>query len=192
VEASTDTSMPSSVVASGKVQLPDHPGFWCGELNEKLAEQLIARTLDAGDIRLREMTHDLARFSSSGQLKNWRPGRDLVCLQDDDETLFGLGWLADKALPERDDYFDPELMRERSPDLTCAIRTYGPARGRGLLTLAFAETSLEILLRRRPRATSIWYETKAANDAARALGRQMGFTEVSGEEGGSVIGVRFL
>lgn len=192
MEASADTSMPTSVVSSSKVPLPDHPGFWCSEPNERLVQALIVRTLDVEDVRLREMTHDLARFSSGGQLERWRPGRDLLFLHDEAETLLGLGWLADKPLPRRDDYLDPELMRERSPNLTCAIRTYGPARGRGLLTQAFAQTSLEMLLSRHPRATSIWYETKAANDAARALGRQMGFAEVSGEEGGSVIGVRFL
>jgi hypothetical protein len=163
----------------------------CAELDEELAVALIERTLDPGDVRLREMTRDLGRFSSSGQLDRWKPGRDLICLQDDAGSLLGVLWVASKPLPERDDYLDPELLRQREPRLTCAIRTYGRARGRGLLTKRFAEHALEELLRRRSEPLSVWYETKAANTGARALGRQLGFFEASGEAGGTVVGVRF-
>lgn len=171
------------------VPVPGHPGFWCTELDESLAKSLIERTLDPEDVRLREMTRDLARFASSGRLEQWRPGRDLLCLVDDAGSLHGFGWLAEKPLPKRDDYFDPEQLRREDPRLTCAIRTYGETRGRGLLTKAFAECALDILLRRRTHGP-IWFETKARNAMARALGRQLGFAEVSGEEGGTVIGLR--
>jgi len=178
-------------VVSGPVSLSDHPGFHCCELDEELAEALIARTLDPADVRLREMTRDLTRFSSRGQLARWRPGRDLVCLRSDAGGLSGVFWVVDKPLPERNDYFEPDAMRERAPRLTCAIRTYGAARGRGLLTKAFAERALEELLRRRGGSPSIWYQTKAENLEARALGRQLGFFEASAEDDGTVIGVRF-
>jgi hypothetical protein len=179
-------------VASGPVSLSDHPGFQCCDLDEELAEALIARTLDPADVRLREMTRDLNRFSSMGQLAQWRPGRDLLCLRTIAEGLLGVFWVVDKPLPERNDYFEPDVLLERAPSLTCAIRTYGAARGRGLLTKAFAECALEELLRRRGGSPSVWYQTKAENHEARALGRQMGFFEASGEEDGTVIGVRFL
>lgn len=170
--------------------IPEHPGFWCAELNDDLAESLIERTLDREDVRLREMTRDLGRFSSMGQLEGWRPGRDLLCLQDDGGLLLGVVWVADKPLPQRDDYFESERLREQAPTLTCAIRTYGPARGRGLLTKAFAEHALEELLRRRGGSQPIWYQTKAQNQEARSLGHQLGFFEVSGEADGTVIGIR--
>lgn len=172
------------------VELPGHPGFSCTELDEHLAEALIARTLDSSDLRLREMTRDLARFSSSGQLAEWRPGRDLICLEDEARSLLGIVWVTDKPLPERDDYFDLASLREQRPSVTGAIRTYGRARGRGVLTMIFAKYALEALLRRRPEPTSLWYETRAHNLGARALGRQLGFSEVSGEAGGRVVGVR--
>jgi GNAT superfamily N-acetyltransferase len=163
--------------------------LWCSGLDERLAEQLIERTLDKRDVRLREMTHDLSRFSSGGQLEQWRPGRDLVCLQDEGGTLLGVIWVAEKPMPERDDYFDPELIRRRGPRLTFAIRTYGVARGHGLAK-AFSDYALDFLVRDRPRPHGIWYQTKAANAAARRLGDSLGFFEASGEEGGTVVGVR--
>gem|GEM_PF-4307029 len=169
--------------------LPGHPELVCSALDDGLAQALIARTLDTSDVRLREMTHDLERFSSEGQLMEWRPGRDLICLTNLTRVLLGVFWVADKSLPERDDYLDPERLRALDPNLTCAIRTYGPARGHGLLTKKFAEHALEELLRLR-RERRVWYETKADNLGARALGRQMGFVEVSGEAGGRVVGVR--
>jgi GNAT superfamily N-acetyltransferase len=171
-----------------KVALPGHPGLWCSGLDERLAEALIARTLDPSDVRLREMTHDLSRFSSAGELAQWRPGHDLVCLQDDAGTLLGVTWIAKKAMPARDDYFDPELMR-RGPRLTVAIRTYGEARGHGLAE-AFVRHALERLLRDRPEGRSLWFQTKATNAAVRRLAWKMGFVEASGEEGGTVVGIR--
>lgn len=171
--------------------LPGHPGFWCSELDDRLAQLLIARTLDSSDLRLREMTRDLARFSSEGQLARWRPGRDLLCLADDEGSLLGLTWIADKPVPERDDYLDPELMRRCDPQITGAIRTYGVVRGRGVLTKDFADFSRRKLLRGHPAPGPVWFETKARNTAARALARQTGFVEVSGEAGGTVVGVRF-
>ncbi len=186
-----DTGAPPPATA-GSIPLPGHPELRCSELDDRLAELLIARTLDSEDVRLREMTRDLARFSSKGQLARWRPGRDLLCLEDDTEALLGLTWLADKPLPRRDDYFEPERLRKLDPRLTCALRTYGRARGRGMLTKSWAECSLAELLRRRPEATSVWFETKAGNVWARALARQLGFVEVSGEAGGTVVGLRVL
>lgn len=179
----------ASRLDSGKTGLPGHPGLWCSSLDEQLAELLIERTLDPHDVRLREMTHDLSRFSSEGQLEQWRPGRDLVCLQDDGGSLLGVIWVAEKRMPERRDYFDPELIRRRGPRLTFAIRTYGAARGHGLAK-AFSEYSLDRLFRDRPRPHGVWYQTKAANMAARHLGDTLGFFEASGEEGGTVVGVR--
>lgn len=170
--------------------LPGHTGLWCCGLNETLVESLIERTLDPDDIRLREMTRDLSRFSSSGQLAKWRPGRDLVCLRDAVGSLLGVIWVARKEMPKRDDYFDPDLVRKRGPLTTWAIRTYGPARGHHVAQ-AFSEYALERLLRERPEGRSLWYQTKAANTAARALGKSMGFFEASGEAGGTVIGIRF-
>jgi len=185
-----DAAPPPSVVGEA-VPVPDYQGFWCTELNDELAQALIVRTLDSDDLRLREMTRDLARFSSEGQLTQWQPGRDLLCLQDDAGTLLGVAWLADKPLPQRDDYRNPELMREQNPRVTCAIRTYGRARGRGLLTKAFARYALEELLSRRTKKpAAIWCEMKANNVWARALARQMGFREVSQEAGGTVVGIR--
>jgi hypothetical protein len=189
VETISDT--PPVGVTQGSVPIPGHPGYWCGDLNERLAEALIARTLDAENAHLREMTRDLARFSSAGQLERWRPGRDMLCLQDENGTLAGVGWIADKPLPERDDYFDPERMLELNPRITCAVRTYGSTHGRGLLTKAFAEYSLEALLRRRQEeASPVWIEPKSANVAARALARQLGFEEVSRDASERVIGLR--
>lgn len=178
------------VASSEKEALPGYPGLWCGGLDEGLAELLIERTLDPHDRRLREMTHDLSRFSTSGRLAKWRPGRDLVCLQDAAGSLLGVIWVARKAMPERDDYFDPELIRWRGPRLTWAIRTYGVARGHGIATV-FSEYALDRLLRNRPEGCSLWYQTKAENMAARALGERLGFFEASGEAGGTVVGVRF-
>jgi hypothetical protein len=181
----------SSFAGHGRLALPGHPGLWCSGLNERLAEQLIERTLDRRDVRLREMTQDLSRFSNEGQLELWRPGRDLIFLEDDEGVLMGLTWIADKPLPERDDYFDPELMRGCNPQITVAIRTYGLARGKGVLTKDFADFSRDTLVHRRPDPGPIWFETKAHNKAARSLGRQTKFVEVSGEAGGTVVGVRF-
>ncbi|MET0304833.1 MAG: hypothetical protein ABW196_01220 [Solirubrobacterales bacterium] len=169
--------------------LPGYGGLWCGALDQTLAEALIERTLDPHDVRLREMTHDLERFSSSGQLAEWSPGRDLICLHDAAKSLLGVLWVAAKRMPERDDYFDPELMR-RGPRITLALRTYGVARGHGM-ALAFTEYGLDRLLRDRPEGRSLWYETKAVNTAARALAKRLGFSEASGEAGGTVVGVRF-
>ena len=185
------TDRAATIAEREPAPLPGHPGLWCSELDDNLARALIARTLDSSDVRLREMTRDLARFSSDGQLARWRPGRDLLCLRDDAWSLLGLTWIADKPLPERDDYFDPELLREYDPRITVAIRTYGAARGRGVLTKDFADFSRDKLVARRERPGAIWYETKAANRAARALGKQTKFVEVSGEAGGTVVGVRF-
>ena len=171
--------------------LEGHPGFNCRRLDSRLATELIARTADPADVRLREMTRDLSRFASEERLAQWRPGRRLICLQDPDASLAGLVWIARKPIPERDDYRDPDLIRHRQPAVTCAIRTYGAARGQGFLTKEFAELALETLLREWPDLSpTIWYETKAHNLAARALGRQLGFTEASGEAGGTVVGVR--
>jgi hypothetical protein len=180
----------ASIPAPGSEPVGGHPGFRCAELNDRLVALLIERTHDPDDIRLREMTRDLARFSSEGNLAEWQPGRDLLCLEGEDGSLAGLAWIAEKPLPERDDYFDPGRLRELDPQLTCAIRTYGPARGRGLLTKAFAEHSTARLLRKRPKPVCIWYETKAANVWARALAKQMGFVEMSGDATGTVVGLR--
>lgn len=188
---STTTDREASVAEPASVPLPGHPGFWCSELDDDLAQALIARTLDSSDVRLREMTRDLVRFSSAGQLAAWKPGRDLLCLVDDAGSLLGVQWIADKLLPERDDYFDPQLLRECAPSVTIAIRTYGCARGRGVLTKDFADFSRNKLLDRRDRPDPVWFETKAHNRAARALGKQAGFVEVSGEAGGTVVGVLF-
>lgn len=175
--------------AEGK-PLSGHRGLWCRRgLDDDLAEQLIARTLDPDDVRLREMTHDLSRFSSNGRLARWRPGRDLVCLQDAADVLLGIVWVARKPMPERDDYFDPEQALH-GPPFTWAIRTYGEARGHGL-AYAFSEHALDALLSDRPEGPAVWYETKAANTAARRLGATLGFSEVSGEADGTVVGVRF-
>jgi GNAT superfamily N-acetyltransferase len=176
--------------ASEKSTLPGHPGLWCSGLDENLADSLIARTLDPHDVRLREMTRDLSRFSNSGQLARWRPGRDLVCLQDEAGALLGVIWVAEKQMPAREDYFDPELISRRGPRVTWAIRTYGPARGHGLAK-AFSEYALDRLLRNRPDSRSLWYQTKAVNAAARRLGKTLGFFEASGEAGGTVVGIRF-
>lgn len=184
-----DSARPASV-APGAKPVPENPGFWCSDLDDRLAEALIERTLDPSDIRLREMTRDLSRFSSKGQLVDWRPGRDLLCLQDEAGSLLGVFWVVKKQLPERDDYRCPKRLEELAPDLTCAIRTYGVARGRGLLTKYFAEHALDELLRKHPESRSVWYQRKAENHAARALGRLLGFVEVSGEAGGTVIGLR--
>jgi GNAT superfamily N-acetyltransferase len=135
------------------------------------------------------MTRDLDRFSSSGQLERWRPGRNLVCLQDAAGSLLGVVWVAEKPLPSRDDYFDPELIRCRGPRLTFAVRTYGPARGHGLAR-SFCEYALGRLMRDRADPYSLWYQTKAANAAARRLCKSLGFFEASGEESGTVIGIR--
>lgn len=170
--------------------LPGYPGLWCRELDDELADALIERTLDPRDVRLREMTRDLSRFSSSGRVAEWLPGRDLVCLQDAGRALLGVIWVARKAMPARDDYFDPELVRRRGPRTTWAIRTYGEARGHGV-AVAFSEYALDRLLRERPEGPSLWYQTKAENAAARALGARLGFFEASGEAGGTVIGIRF-
>jgi len=179
----------SGYAEAGESMLPGYPGLWCSGLDERLAELLIARTLDRTDVRLREMTHDLSRFSSSRQLERWHPGRDLVCLQDGERSLLGVIWVAEKQIPERCDYVDPELIRRRAPHWTWAIRTYGIARGHGLAK-SFSEYALERLLRDRPRPHALWYQTKASNAAARHLGSTLGFFEASGEEGGTVIGVR--
>lgn len=181
--ANQDTPNSASTLPQG------FAGYRCRRLDEGLADALIARTLDPGDARLREMTRDLERFSSRGQLDQWRPGRDLLCLEDEEGSLQGVLWVADKPLPERDDWREPRRVREIAPRVTCAIRTYGAARGRGLLTRAFAETALAELLRSRG-ALAVWYQTKAANHGARALGRQLGFFEASGEAGGTVVGIR--
>lgn len=173
------------------MELPGYPGLWCESgLDETLAKKLIARTLDPRDVRLREMTHDLSRFSSSGRLAHWQAGRDLVCLQDGAGSLLGIIWVARKAMPTREDYVDPALVRRRGPRLTWAIRTYGSARGHGLAQ-AFSEHALDRLLHGRPEGRSLWYETKAANAAARSLGLSLGFIEASGEAGGTVVGIRF-
>jgi len=171
--------------------VPGHPGFFCCELDDELARALIARTLDSRDVRLREMTRDLDRFSSVGRLAAWRPGRDLHCLVDEGGSLVGLQWIADKPLPERDDYLDPPMLRRFDPRITVAIRAYGPVRGRGILTKDFGDFSRHILLDRRGWPGPVWFETKAHNRAARALAKQAGFVEVSGEEGGTVVGVLF-
>jgi hypothetical protein len=179
----------AGATTSVKSPLPGFPGLWCSGLDEHLAGLLIERTLDRDDVRLREMTHDLSRFSSSGQLERWRPGRDLVCLQDGESSLLGVFWIAEKRMPERRDYHDPELIRRCGPRITVAIRTYGEARGHGLAK-AFAVYSLTHLFRDRPRPHGAWYETKAANAAVRRLSDAVGFSEVSGEEGGTVVGMR--
>ena len=176
--------------AAGATPLPGQPGFFCGELDHDLAESLVTRTLDSDDIRLREMTRDLTRFSSKDQLAAWRPGRDLLCLHDQAHSLLGLVWVADKPLPRRDDYFDAELLQRCNPRLTCAVRTYGTARGHGILTKEFTQYALGELLRRRAEHSTVWYETKSHNLAARALGRQLGFFEASGDSGQTVVGVR--
>jgi GNAT superfamily N-acetyltransferase len=170
--------------------LPGHPDLRCCGLSEDLVESLIERTLDPADVRLREMTRDLSRFSSGGQLAEWRPGHDLVCLKDAAGELVGVIWVVRKEMPARSDYFDPQLIRERGPRLTWAIRTYGAARGHGI-AYAFSEYALERLLRDRPEGRSLWYQTKAENSAARALGQRLGFFEASGDADGTVIGVRF-
>lgn len=188
---STKIEGETAVAEPASVPLPGHPGFWCCELDDELAQALIARTLDSSDVRLREMTRDLARFSNAGQLASWKPGRDLLCLVDDRRSLLGIQWIADKPLPRREDYSDPELLRDPAPGMTIAIRTYGPARGRGVLTKDFADFSRNKLLDRRGRPGAVWFETKAHNQAARALGKQAGFVEVSGEAGGTVVGVLF-
>ncbi len=170
--------------------LPGYPGLWCSELDEGLAEALIERTLDPSDVRLREMTRDLSRFSSTERLAKWRAGRDLVCLRDEARVLLGVIWVARKAMPRRDDYLHPALVRRRGPRTTWAIRTYGAARGYGVADV-FSEYALDKLLRNRREGRSLWYETKAENRAARALGARLGFFEVSGEAGGTVVGMRF-
>jgi len=83
------------------------------------------------------------------------------------------------------------MLRRVEPRITVAIRTYGAARGRGALTKDFADFSRDGLIHRRESPGPIWFETKARNSAARALGRQTKFVEVSGEAGGTVVGVRF-
>ena len=175
---------------SAEEPLPGHSDLLCCPLTEDLVASLIERTLDPGDVRLREMTRDLSRFSSTGQLTEWRPGHDLVCLKDASGSLLGVIWVAKKKMPERDDYFEPDSMPEHGPPLTWAIRTYGPARGHGV-AYAFSEFALGQLLPKRPEGRSLWYQTKAENRAARALGKHLGFFEASGEAGGTVIGVRF-
>lgn len=145
--------------------------------------------MDPRDESLRAMTRDLSRFSTAGQLAEWLPGHDIVCLQDPAGSLLGVVWVVRKALPERSDYFDPELIRTHGPGLTWAIRTYRPARGRGLSTV-FAEIALERLLDKRGEERSLWYQTKAENTKARNLAKRVGFTEVSGEVDGTVIGIR--
>lgn len=179
-----------ALVLARKEALPGYPGLLCCGLSEDLVTALVARTLDPADVRLREMTRDLSRFSSSGRLAEWRAGRDLVCLCDQVGSLLGVIWVAKKSMPERGDYFDPDLIRRRGPHTTWAIRTYGPTRGHGVAT-AFSEYALDRLLRDRPEGRSLWYQTKAANTAARALGERLSFSEVSGEAGGTVVGVRF-
>jgi hypothetical protein len=176
-------------VSAERVPLPGYGNLWCSNLDKRLAAQLIKRTLDRRDARLREMTHDLSRFSSNGQLEQWWPGRDLVCLQDGTGRLLGVIWIAEKPMPERSDYFNPELIRKHGPLRTVAIRTYGEARGHGLAK-CFCEYSFARILRDQPRPHGIWYETKAANAAARHLGLSLDFFEVSGEEKGTVVGMR--
>jgi hypothetical protein len=180
---------PMTVASDWEEPLPGYSGLWCCGLNESLAEALIERTNDPSDVRLREMTHDLERFSSSGRLAEWKAGRDLVCLRDATGTLLGVIWVAKKPMPERDDYFDPELVRRRGPRTTWAIRTYGVARGHGVAA-GFSELALDRLLRNRPEGRSLWYQTKAENAAARALGQRLGFFEASGEAEGAVVGMR--
>lgn len=180
----------ASGVGSDALPLPGHPGYWYGGLDDRLADALIERTLDADDVRLREMTRDLGRFATRGQLDRWLPGHDLLILQDGSGAFLGLFWVVDKPLPAREDYLNPALLRRLDPRITCAIRTYGVARGHGILTKAFAERALNRLLDRRGDPDAVWYETKSENLAARALGRQLGFIEVSGDADGRVVGVR--
>jgi hypothetical protein len=137
------------------------------------------------------MTRDLDRFSSRERLEKWRQDREILCLVDARGSLLGIVWVGEKPMPQRSDYLDTDLMRRRGPRLTWAIRLYGAARGFGL-SIDFAECALANLLSgRRGRSSSLWHQTKAKNIAARSLARHLGFFEASGEEGGTVIGVRF-
>lgn len=170
--------------------LPGHPELRCVPLDDRLADQLIARTLDPEDPTVREMTHDLSRFSSREQLARWRGERRIVCLQDEAEGLRGVIWVTPKPMPPREDYLDPRLIRESGPDVTWAIRLYGPSRGHGTAA-AFSEHVLPMLIPGHVGPPPVWYETKATNLAARALGKRLGFVVVSGEAGGTLVGARF-
>jgi hypothetical protein len=163
----------------------------CRPLTEELADLLIARTMDPADGLLREMTHDLSRFSSLAQLDRWRErDREALCLCDATGSLLGIFWVAEKPLPARDDYYKPVLIRTHDPRLTVAIRLYGPARGRGLAK-DFSAHALAEFLGHYPEPPALWFETRADNLVTRSLGKRMGFVEATAESGGTVIGVRF-
>lgn len=175
---------------AGYSPLPGHPDYHCSPLTDAVADKLVARTLDPADERLRAMTHDASRFSCREQIERWRRGaRETICLIDSRDDLAGIFWVTEKSPPERDDYFDPDLIRRHAPSITVAIRLYGSARGHGLAK-AFIEHSLEVLLRHRVPPPSLWYETRANNIAIRVLATQLGFEEVSGDTCGTVIGMR--
>lgn len=174
----------------GASALPGHPELSCSPLDDRLADQLVARTIDPQDGRLRAMTSDLARFSSRERLDRWRKSRQILCLLDPQASLLGVVWVGEKPLPQRDDYLDPELIRTRGPRMTFAIRLYGAVRGCNV-SFDFAEFALHTLLSERKGPSSLWFQTKADNGAARNLGKHMDFVEATGEEGGTVVGIRF-
>lgn len=175
---------------TGFSPLPGHPDLLCGPLTDAAVGQLVTRTLDPSDEQLRAMTHDLSRFSCLEQIERWRRGeRTALCLLDPAGSLVGIFWVTEKSPPARDDYLDPEAIRRHAPSVTVAIRLYGPLRGHGVAR-AFAERSLDVLLRDYDPPPSLWFETRADNLAIRALATQFGFDEASGEAGGTVIGLR--
>jgi hypothetical protein len=173
----------------GSLGLVGYPGLRCVPLDDELADQLVTRTLDPADANLRDMTSDMKRFSSRERLDRWNRNRRLLCLVDPSRSLLGVVWVGRKPMPDRDDYFDPELIRLRGPQTTWAIRLYGSARRHGLAA-AFSDQALAALSD-RPGRLPLWYQTKSDNAAARALGDRLGFLEASGEADGTVVGVRF-
>ena len=109
-------------------------------LDRALIEQLIKYSLDEGDAELQKHTSDLKRFGEGSYEEWFSKGRTPYALVSHENVLAALAWFGPKPIGRKSLRYlsEAELKEEYSQPAgdahTVVYRSYGPFRGKGLMT----------------------------------------------------------
>ena len=148
-----------------------------------LIKQLIAYT--ERDDAVRAYTEDATRFHSFSSFAVWKKkGRTIYALLEKENRLMGIFWIGESAPPTA-------LVKHpasREPMLTCAVRLYAEARGKGL-AVEFILACFRAYFTYHP-LRAIWLKTKTNNIPSIRTYEKLGFGPPTIEAGNnSVIAV---
>lgn len=156
----------------------------CVGITPKQIAQLVKWTNE--DPLVLELTSDDKRFSTTENFEKWFITGDrrlLFTLIDEQENLFGLGWVGRKQIP--DNYDLANNFEKSNYPATAALRLYGEMRSMGLAT-GINQTMLAYYAEHELKKGSppqkpygIWAEIRVENVASINMSLKTGYQQVA-------------